>query len=37
MNIMGWTIGKAEARQMDYTQAIAQAFQALARIHRWTA
>lgn len=30
MNLLGWTLGKAEGRQLDYTQAIAQAFQSLA-------
>ena len=30
MNLLGWSIGKAEARQLDYSQALAQAFQSLA-------
>ena len=29
MNILGWTIGKAESRQIDYTAALSQALQGI--------
>ena len=29
MNIMGWTFGKAESRQANYTDAITQALQSI--------